>query len=290
VVSFNDINATRKMFDNQTLPVEGYLQETLNISSLFGPTIQGEGPYAGRPSLFIRLAGCNRGDKLSKAGCSFCDADFRLTHSTVNTLDSIVEWVLPRYVKGMVIVITGGEPLLQPNFIPLVKALERNLILKSEGSLIIQIETNGDVFPFLKNKEKDSILSSSYVKWVISPKHNPKEEIKFLDRVEKLTESGKNLSSRFYIKQLIDADNPSYDHVWDSVLKRHSSDTLRTLAYLSPIAVFNRPLKAGEIPSFWDSSLIDIDKTRKNHELAARLVIKHNLILSVQLHQLISLP
>ena len=32
-------------------------------------TIQGEGPYAGTPAIFIRLGGCN-------LACNFCDTEF----------------------------------------------------------------------------------------------------------------------------------------------------------------------------------------------------------------------
>jgi organic radical activating enzyme len=40
----------------------------LLVSNIFY-TFQGEGPYAGQPAVFIRLAGCNLGDKIS---CNFC--------------------------------------------------------------------------------------------------------------------------------------------------------------------------------------------------------------------------
>ena len=42
--------------------------ESLFVTSMFF-TLQGEGPYAGMPALFIRLAKCN-------LVCSFCDTFF----------------------------------------------------------------------------------------------------------------------------------------------------------------------------------------------------------------------
>ncbi|HHK7228110.1 TPA: hypothetical protein ACQXLV_002143, partial [Streptococcus pneumoniae] len=43
--------------------------ERLPVSEVFGPTIQGEGPHAGRTCHFIRLGGCN-------LSCSWCDTPY----------------------------------------------------------------------------------------------------------------------------------------------------------------------------------------------------------------------
>ena len=80
-------------------------------------TIQGEGPDAGSPAVFIRLAGCN-------LACFFCDTDFE--NGTLMTAEAIEEEVrkltseLPR---TPLIVLTGGEPFRQ-NFIPLLSVLK----------------------------------------------------------------------------------------------------------------------------------------------------------------------
>jgi len=44
--------------------------EMLAVAAVF-PTVQGEAPFAGRPAIFLRLAGCNRGAKVD-FGCTFC--------------------------------------------------------------------------------------------------------------------------------------------------------------------------------------------------------------------------
>ena len=42
---------------------------SLVVSEIFGPTIQGEGQYAGQLVAFIRLGGCN-------LACSWCDTPY----------------------------------------------------------------------------------------------------------------------------------------------------------------------------------------------------------------------
>jgi 7-carboxy-7-deazaguanine synthase len=42
------------------------MKERIRISEIFGPTIQGEGPLIGRPTVFVRTGGCDY-------RCSWCD-------------------------------------------------------------------------------------------------------------------------------------------------------------------------------------------------------------------------
>lgn len=107
----------------------------LQVQSIFA-TFQGEGPYAGYPSVFIRLGGCN-------LACSFCDTEFE-TFSTIE-LNHIIEEV--EKLSGnrrKLVVITGGEPMRQ-NIIPLCEKL---LSLGYQ----VQIETNGTIFRPLPNE------------------------------------------------------------------------------------------------------------------------------------------
>lgn len=95
-------------------------------------TIQGEGPWAGRPAVFLRLAGCN-------LRCVFCDTDF--SGGAVYTLDALVHElcsILDENNCGHV-VITGGEPMLQ----------EIGLIINHTFMCDVkfQIETAGTVWP-----------------------------------------------------------------------------------------------------------------------------------------------
>jgi 7-carboxy-7-deazaguanine synthase len=53
------------------------MTERVRISEIFGPTIQGEGPLIGRPSVFVRTAGCDY-------RCTWCDTQ----KTTVNYVGS----------------------------------------------------------------------------------------------------------------------------------------------------------------------------------------------------------
>lgn len=102
----------------------------LKIVDLFY-TIQGEGPYNGMPAVFVRLAGCN-------LRCTWCDTDFE-TGAKVHELDDLVAHVVNEAGgRTKLVVITGGEPMLQ-NIVPLIKELSRRRYR-------VQIETAGTIW------------------------------------------------------------------------------------------------------------------------------------------------
>lgn len=113
----------------------------LEVQSIF-PTLQGEGPYVGWPSVFIRLGGCN-------LACKFCDTEFEdYTDMAISGILSQVK-IDAKSVRKLV-VITGGEPLRQ-NIAPLCEALIAD-------GFKVQIETNGTLYRKLP-KEVDIICS-----------------------------------------------------------------------------------------------------------------------------------
>lgn len=105
------------------------MTEPLQISELFY-SIQGESTWAGLPCLFIRLAGCN-------LRCTYCDARYAWQEPAVAMpLADILAWV--RQYPGIMVEITGGEPLQQPGVHALMRALLTNghqVLLETNGSL-----------------------------------------------------------------------------------------------------------------------------------------------------------
>lgn len=109
-------------------------------------TLQGEGAQAGRPAVFCRFSGCNLWSGLErdrgKAICTFCDTDFVGTNGPgggkfagAEALAHACSQAWAGKGAGRLIVMTGGEPMLQVDD-ALIDALHQ------EG-FEIAIETNG---------------------------------------------------------------------------------------------------------------------------------------------------
>lgn len=99
---------------------------TLLVHDIFY-TIQGEGPHAGSPAVFIRLAGCN-------LQCPGCDTDYS-GHHRMYVVDILSKLTNFDFMKTPLVVITGGEPFRQ-NIMALIRSL-------NTCGFMVQIETNG---------------------------------------------------------------------------------------------------------------------------------------------------
>jgi 7-carboxy-7-deazaguanine synthase len=128
----------------------------VDLHSIFF-TLQGEGPFAGERSVFVRLAGCN-------LQCPGCDTEYTEGRQKVMPafiVDRVNEVCKKAdVIGGVLVVITGGEPMRQ-NIAPLISAL-------LEAGHRIQIESNGVLPP---SPELEMYLANSAdVHLVVSPK------------------------------------------------------------------------------------------------------------------------
>lgn len=94
-------------------------------------TLQGEGPFSGEPSVFVRLAGCN-------LRCAWCDSEYTFQGGEKMSLEEVLAEVRRLAPAAGLVEITGGEPLLQEReLVPLMKRL-----LESRYTLLL--ETSGE--------------------------------------------------------------------------------------------------------------------------------------------------
>jgi 7-carboxy-7-deazaguanine synthase len=98
----------------------------LRITEIFH-SIQGEAASVGWPTVFVRLTGC-------PLRCGYCDTAYAFKGGDWWTLDSILESVAGFGARH--VTVTGGEPLAQPDCLPLLIAL-------CDAGYRVSLETSG---------------------------------------------------------------------------------------------------------------------------------------------------
>lgn len=275
--------------------------DSLFVTSMFF-TLQGEGPYAGMPALFIRLAKCN-------LDCSFCDTFFDdgdwMTFEQIEAkmFETVLDfwrakgktppaWAVndpgldaPEY-PGVVLVMTGGEPLIQDNISPF---MARQL----SKFKAVQVESNG--IP-------DTVVPKG-VTLVCSPKCVEKNGI----AIKYFAPSKTILDRADCLKFVVSADPASpYSSIPDWALEW--KDRTGKPVYCSPMNVYNsfpqriKLLRAekgqitmeerstvDEVISFWEPGLLNLEANQLNHEYTGQYCIEHGLRLNLQQHLYASL-
>ena len=127
------------------------MSDTLVVNEIF-LSLQGESSFAGLPCVFVRLTAC-------PLRCSYCDTAYAFTEGRKLTLDAVRAEVLrlaarfaplqseiqnskpeTRNPKLPLVELTGGEPLLQANSLPLMRQLCDDgftVLLETSGALDI---------------------------------------------------------------------------------------------------------------------------------------------------------
>jgi len=90
-------------------------------------SIQGESSWAGWPCVFVRTTACD-------LRCSYCDTEYAFYEGKRRPLDEVLAEVLA--FDCPMVEITGGEPLLQKNVLPLMASL-------CDAGKTVLIETSG---------------------------------------------------------------------------------------------------------------------------------------------------
>lgn len=102
----------------------------VRIAEVF-ESIQGEGEFCGTASVFVRTTGCN-------LRCWFCDTPYSslAPEGTQQDWKDLLASVLRKNCRH--VVLTGGEPMLQPGMVPLSQELR-------EAGRYVTVETAGTI-------------------------------------------------------------------------------------------------------------------------------------------------
>lgn len=261
-------------------------QNSLYVTSVFY-TLQGEGPFAGMPCVFVRLTKCN-------LACSFCDTFFDAGDwLTFAQLEAKVMQVMPKDPGFNIgLVVTGGEPLLQSNLGDALLYLFKNISLSW-----IQIESNGILTQTIGQLSEGFCL-------VVSPKASETH-----GRAERyLRPSPAMLQRADCLKFVMRA--PLYEFDPYASIPQWALDWREVNhrpIYISPMNVYNDVPKAAkqvrlvakeanaipdldmrstldEMVSFWEPGLFDLKQNEANHKHAARYCLDHGLRFNMQMH------
>ena len=227
---------------------------SLEVHSIFY-TIQGEGPFAGRPAVFVRLAGCN-------LQCPLCDTDYtsiRLRMTVPEIMRAVTD---AGGNKAQLVVITGGEPFRQDIF-PLCHALTEHL------GFAVQVETNGTLAPIdrrfraLVSTEVNLNDFAQAVYVVVSPKTG------------KVNEWFKDYACA--LKYVAIAEDLEADGLPSSALDHTASPRLYRKDFERHIPIYLQPA---------DEKHDAVNKT--NRDAVTASCLRHGYVLQLQVHKIIN--
>lgn len=143
----------------------------LRITEIFF-SIQGESSHAGRPCVFVRLTGCN-------LRCRWCDSVYTFTGGEKMTLDDVIARV--RGYGCELVEVTGGEPLAQPEVLPLIERLCDDgfeVLIETSGSIdITSVDPRAKLILDVKAPGSGEVAKN---RWENLAQLRPHDEVKFV--------------------------------------------------------------------------------------------------------------
>ena len=108
----------------------------IRISEIFGPTIQGEGPLMGRPTVFVRTGGCDY-------RCTWCDTlyavlpEYRDDWTLLTPAEIMTQVDDLAGHRPVLVSLSGGNPALQPlaTLIALGRERGHSFAMETQGSV-----------------------------------------------------------------------------------------------------------------------------------------------------------
>lgn len=135
-------------------------------------SIQGESTFAGLPCVFVRLAVCN-------SRCVWCDTPHAFVRGAWWTPEAILSRV--REFGCPLVEITGGEPLLQPEVLPLMARLADlgfTVLLETSGALdIAGVDCRAHIIMDLKCPDSGECAGN---RWANLDALKPGDQVKFV--------------------------------------------------------------------------------------------------------------
>jgi 7-carboxy-7-deazaguanine synthase len=130
----------------------------LRIAEVF-TSVQGEGIWAGTPSTFVRVSGCN-------LRCRWCDTPYA-SWSPEGPIRNVAEVAEEAMASGVEhIVLTGGEPLLFPGVSELAARLRRErrvVTIETAGTVWLDIDCDlMSVSPKLANSTPEGLWTEAH--------------------------------------------------------------------------------------------------------------------------------
>lgn len=143
------------------------------------PAVCGESRFSGRPCALVRLTGCH-------LRCRWCDSAHAFAGGTRLSVAQVLQRV--QDIGLPAVLVTGGEPLLQPAVVPLLQALVadgRDVLLETSGALghenlVPLAEVPAGVSRIVDLKAPGSAVAAELIDWAGIAHLGARDELKIV--------------------------------------------------------------------------------------------------------------